>query len=116
MSKEETIISIEVSEGDPVVSVTDYQKLSITKEKDPKTNNIHIVIPPIEEKKSDSDFGMTTLGGIFYDAFKYSNTFRYLVVSVKSKNSQAPAAYTITYSSGERETYLEDGLLTGYTL
>lgn len=27
-----------------------------------------------------------------------------------------PCAYSISYSSGERESYLEDGLLLGYTL
>ena len=31
MSKEETVISIEVSEGDPVVTVTDYADLNIKK-------------------------------------------------------------------------------------
>lgn len=46
VQKEETIISIEVTEGEPVVSVVDYGDLHITKEKDPKTNNILIVIPP----------------------------------------------------------------------
>ena len=59
---------------------------------------------------------MTALGGVYYDAFRYSNTFRSLIITVKSENEKMPAAYTISYSSGERETYLEDGLLTGYTL
>lgn len=27
-----------------------------------------------------------------------------------------PCAYSISYSSGDREIYLEDGLLVGYTL
>lgn len=37
-----------------------------------------------------------------YDAFSYSGTFRYLVVSVKSKDPKKSISYTITYSSGER--------------
>lgn len=40
------ILSVAVLEGDPEVTVTNYGTLEIKKEKDPKTNNILIVIPP----------------------------------------------------------------------
>lgn len=71
-----------------------------------------IVIPPEKPRDPLS----TTLGGIFYDAFAFSSTFRNLIVSVKSKDPKKSTAYSISYSSGERETYLEDGLTLSYTL
>lgn len=80
------------------MTVKDFGDLEITKEKDPKTNNILIVIPP---KKTEATTA-TPLGGIFYDAFSYSSSFRYFVVEVKSKNPKLSTSYTITYSSGER--------------
>lgn len=40
------------------------------------------------------------MGGVNYDAFAYSSTFRYLVVEIKSKDPKLATAYTITYSSG----------------
>lgn len=45
---------------------------------------------------------VTALGGINYDAFTYSYTFRYFHVEIKSKNPKLSTAYTISYSSGER--------------
>ena len=78
MQKEETVISIEVSEGDPVVKVSDYGTLNITKTKDPKTNNIHITIPPADNIEKST--AMTPIGGIFYDSFRYSSTFKFLII------------------------------------
>lgn len=89
-------------EGEPVVTVKDYGELEIVKEKDPKSNHISIVIPPVKSAETLA----STLGGVKYDAFSYSSTFRYLVVEVKSKNPKLSTAYTISYSSGERQTYL----------
>jgi hypothetical protein len=74
---------------------------------------IHIVIPPVEKKKTDSPLA---LGGSYYDSYSLSTTFRYLQVKVSSKSGKLGTSYTITYSSGSREVYLEDGLMTGYTL
>jgi len=78
------------------VTVTDYSDLRITKSKDPKTKNIMIVIPP----KKSTDTTLTALGGVSYDSYAYSNTFRYLHVEIKSKDPKLSTAYTITYSSG----------------
>lgn len=61
-----------------------------------------IVLPP----KKTAENTITPLGGVLYDAYAYSSTFRYLIVEVKSKNPKLSTAYTITYSSGEREVYM----------
>jgi len=37
-------------------------------------------------------------------------------MTIKSKDSKAKALYTVTYSSGELDTYLQDGLVTQYVL
>jgi hypothetical protein len=85
-----------VTEGDPIVSVTNYGDLNITKRKSNQNNNILIVIPPEKTK----DTLATALGGVSYNSFAYSNTFRYLAVSIKSSDPKKATAYTISYSSG----------------
>jgi hypothetical protein len=67
---------VEVTEGEPIITISDYNDLHITKEKDAKTNNILIVIPP----KKTVDTTITPLGGVSYDAYAYSNTFRYMIL------------------------------------
>ena len=57
---------------------------------------IHIVIPPVNKQKNDP----LSLGGAYFGSFSLSSTFRYLQVSVKSKDPKLPTAYTITFSSG----------------
>jgi hypothetical protein len=49
-------------------------------------------------------------------AFGLSDKFTQFHVSVKSADPKKPSIYTITYSSGEREFELQDGLLTDYGL
>jgi hypothetical protein len=48
--------------------------------------------------------------------YAMSSDFKIYHLTVKSKNSEKAASYTITYSSGKRETYLQDGLLLDYAL
>lgn len=98
VQSEETIINIAVLEGEPIVNVTNYGALQIVKQKDPKTGNIHIVIPPEKTKQNT----VTALGGVMYDSFTYSNTFRYLVMTIKSKDPKKSTSYTVSFSSGER--------------
>lgn len=49
-------------------------------------------------------------------SFGLSETFISLHLTIKALNNKGATAYTITYSSGERETYLQDGLITDYIL
>jgi hypothetical protein len=37
-------------------------------------------------------------------------------MTIKSQNASVPALYTITYSSGDPEIYLQDGLISEYAL
>lgn len=48
-------------------------------------------------------------------AFGLSDKFVEFRVSVKSADDK-PSIYTISYSSGEREFELQDGLITDYVL
>ena len=98
MKNEEVIISVNVMEGDPVVTVSDFTGLKVTKDKNPATNMVHIVIPAEEIKKNLP----TGLGRAYLDSFALSHTFRSLQVHIKSKNEKIATSYTITYSSGER--------------
>ena len=87
-----------VLEGDPVVTVSDFTGLSVTKEKNPSTNLVHIVIPAQEIKKNQP----VGLGRSYLDSFSLSHTFRSLQIKIKSKNPKIATSYTITFSSGER--------------
>lgn len=49
-------------------------------------------------------------------AFGLSDRFIEIHVSVKSSSTSKPSIYTITYSSGDREFELQDGLITDYVL
>lgn len=49
-------------------------------------------------------------------AFGLSDKFIQIHVTIKSANPSKPSIYTITYSSGEREFELQDGLITNYVL
>ncbi len=49
-------------------------------------------------------------------AYGLSDTFNILHLTIKSTEKKGATAYTISYSSGERETYLQDGLITDYIL
>lgn len=99
-------------EGEPQVTVSDYGSLMLTKLKDPSSSNIMIVLPP--KKTNENTLGK--LGAVSYDAYSYSSVFRFVIIEVKSKDPARSISYTISYSSGEREVYLEDGMAVGYTL
>lgn len=98
VKNEEVIISMNVLEGDPIVRVSDTNSYSVEKEKDPNTNMIHVIVPAIEKKAEGNPLA---LGGSYYDSYALSSTFRYFVVTVKSKNEKLACSYTISYSSGE---------------
>lgn len=82
-----------------MVIIEDYGKLKIQKEKDPATDNIHIVIPPIEDL-TNKNSPIPMYGGANYYAFGHSKTFRYMAIRIKSKDPKLSCAYTISYSSG----------------
>ena len=56
------------------------------------------------------------MGGQAMTGFAFNEKFAVYHVTVKSKDSSKPSIYTITYSSGEREFDLQDGLITEYSL
>lgn len=139
--EEETFLNIDLSEGEVEVEVTDLNRLNITKS---GSKLISITIPAskkpskktldvkaaeelvkmekeelTQEKKealmkkymeSVRTTSESTLSG-----FSLSDKFTLFHVTVRSKSS-SPSIYTITYSSGEREFDLQDGLITEYTL
>jgi hypothetical protein len=59
---------------------------------------------------------MQVLGLPWMTQFGLSQTFTYLHLTIKASDGKGATAYTISYSSGARETYLQDGLITDYVL
>lgn len=77
---------------------------------------IHIVIPAQDHKQKSLDKSLDILGAPWMTSFSLSDTFSSLHLTIKALNGKGATAYTVTYSSGERETYLQDGLITDYVL
>jgi hypothetical protein len=55
------------------------------------------------------------LGRTYLGLFDYS-TFNSIHMTIKSQNESVNALYSITYSSGEAEIFLQDGLISEYAL
>ncbi len=79
---------------------------------------MHIVVPAQGKTIAGNykDGGFPVLGTPWMTSFGLSETFSSLHLTIKALNNKGSTAYTITYSSGERETYLQDGLITDYVL
>ncbi len=116
LRNEETIINIQVTEGIVEAHVTDFNNINITKTNDKDKNLIHIVIPAQNHKQTPFDKNAQLLGTAWMTSFGLSDTFSYLHLTIKAANGKGATAYTVVYSSGERETYLQDGLITDYIL
>lgn len=84
----------------------DFVGVNLTKTNQKGSTNIHIVIPPKDNFNKDNEWGATFLGYFDYSTF---STFH---MTIKSQNASATALYTITYSSGDPEIYLQDGLIS----
>lgn len=101
LRNEETIINIQITEGDVEAHITDFNNVNITKTNDKDKNLIHIVIPAQNQKQSAfDDKNLQILGAAWMTSFGLSNTFSYLHLTIKAKNGKGATAYTLTYSSG----------------
>jgi len=108
----EIIINVNIISGNIKVEVVNYGKINFSKENAKGTNNIHIVIPSedLNEDKEKDAKPVPYLGA--YALSSFTN----LHVTVKSQDESQPANYIITYSNGGQTSYLEDGLISQYTL
>lgn len=67
------------------MSVFDFDQLNLTKKNAKGSNNIHIVIPPKQDKPKDEKKGTSPWGATFLGLYDYS-TFNSLHMVVKSQN------------------------------
>jgi len=74
--------------------VTDFDQVNITKVNEENNNHIGITVPPKNESKNSPLWG-----SILYSMFTHS-TFMSYHVTIESKEPNATAMYSITYSSG----------------
>jgi hypothetical protein len=96
--------------------LTDFNKVNITKTNEKDKSLIHIVIPAQDHKQKSFESTLGLMGNPFMTSFGLSDTFSYLHLTIQALKGKGATAFTITYSSGERETYLQDGLITDYIL
>ena len=109
----EIIINLNIVSGNVKVELYNYGKLNLTKENPKGSNNIHIVIPSADLKEEEKEKDVRPIP--YLGAYSLSN-FANVHVVVLSQNESQPASYIITYSNGEQTSYLEDGLISQYTL
>jgi hypothetical protein len=108
-AKEELIVNIHIQEGDAEVQITNLNKVNLNKKSDSKNKILHFVI-----KSQDADDNKDSVGLI--NPMGMSNQIVLYHVTMKSLDNTKAVTYTISYSSGKRETYLQDGLILDYIL
>ncbi len=72
-----------------------------------------------QTKNKPSESGSNDLFSTFtslFSSFGLENLFVTLHIAIQSTDPEKAASYTIQYSSGERESYLQDGLVAHYKL
>lgn len=69
---EETIINIQITEGNVEVFITDFNKINITKTNDKDKGLIHIVIPTQSHKQQSFDTNLKLLGSTWMTSFGLS--------------------------------------------
>lgn len=108
------MINIDISEGDLIVEVTDLHHFNANQS---GSGVISFTIPGSSKfsQNKESKLKDSTQGEATTNAFVYSEKFIVFHVTVKSASSN-PSLYTISYSTGEREFDLQDGLITSYML
>jgi hypothetical protein len=107
--KEDVILNVHVQEGAVDVQVTNVDNVNLNKRSDVKNRVIHFVIKSLEKTKEDSGKGLI-------NPVALSTDFAIYHVVVKSIDTEKAASYSISYSSGLREVYLQDGLILDYML
>jgi hypothetical protein len=108
-AKEDLIINIHVQEGEVEASVTNVNQVNLNKKSDAKNRVIHFVIKAQEVRAVKPSDGLINPMALTEFMINYH-------VTVKSLNASKAATYTISYSSGKRELYLQDGLILDYIL
>lgn len=93
---EETIINLNILEGEVEVRVIDFQKINITRTSDKDHKIVHILVA----SKDHAQTQVKELGDAMMSPFTYSGTFNYLHLSIRSKDPKAASYFTIFYSSG----------------
>ena len=112
----EVILNIHIISGNVKVELSDYLRVSVTKENTHGNSNIHIVVPSKDLKTEKAEKTDSVAPIPYYmSAFAMSN-FVNLHLTVTSQKASEPANFIITYSNGGQSTYLEDGLISEYTL
>lgn len=109
---QELNINIQITHGNITVTVNDFAGTFVTKSNEGQNHLLISVPPPNDSNNSNS----TPLWErVFFSAFAQS-TLKSYHVEVKSQDGKTNAAYSITYSSGEVETFLQDGLIATHAL
>lgn len=111
----ETIITVTVFEGNPTVVVkNDYEGIKITGKK--KGNLIQVHVPSSVFKKAltnTTDNAPKTPSAIFSNT-ALSIVFSELIIEITDTEFNCP--YSISYTIGERNLFIQDGTLTSGTL
>lgn len=109
----ETIITVTVFEGNPTVVVkNDYEGIKITGKK--KGNLIQVHVPSSAFKKALTNSTAPTTPSAIFSNTALSIVFSELIIEVTDNDYNCP--YSISYTLGQRNLFIQDGTLTSGTL
>jgi hypothetical protein len=111
----EVIVNIHIMRGNVKVQLFDFGRVSVTKENAKGSTNIQIVVPSQDLKSEEQKKDLKTAVTPYYSAFSLSS-FVSLHLTVQPQSESESANYQVSYSIGEQTSYLEDGLITEFTL
>ena len=113
--REDLTVNVHAVEGDVEVTFSNYEQVSLLKSTESGKKTVHFFLPKSYSFPSQpalpSDNSAASFG-----AFEYSNTFGSFHMTVGSRNPNATATFSISYSSGENQVRLQDGLITDIVL
>ena len=111
---EDAMVNLHVQEGNIEAKLTDGGSTNVIKKSTESTRVVQFHIPastpaPKAGSEVSREEGLLNPLALSYD-------FQVYHISISSTSAAKAASYSITYSSGKREFFLQDGLIVDYTL
>ena len=113
ISGQDLFVDIHVIEGLVEVVLYNNHNINFTKKSSEKSKVIHFFVKGNFTRK---DKNVLNSNESLANTFDLSSSFNNFFLNIISTDSENSCLYSITYSSGESQIYLQDGLITDITL
>ena len=108
-------MNIHVQEGNVEVHLTDFGSTNLVKKSDSKDRILQFHIKGEEQKDVQVKDAEVKQARVMH-LNKVNGNFMVYQVSIKSLDEEKAASYSIGYSSGKSQFFLQDGLIVDYNL